>query len=398
MPKRAHTSLYYADDRDVYDLLEAATRNLPLAKLFDYAKTRGLFLSTQDGRETLVEELSSLTHSWEQLKSMLEATDSPDRNEKKTSKNPPTQDNLEAVERHFQNIRDERSEEWDEVYVINRHEENSMTVTVQYTEMDTRKTRLFQRRMRDITFQVIKSGQGIKIRHEANERANKIAADIIKKLTPPQVESASTEINLSGQRDPVVRTKFFLNLMTKMVGFRLEDVAYLDVDRIADNDAANDEASDEEKAEEKEEENDDKIPSMTAEAIEMKGVVSASLKGEGLLHSPEFIALRDKGFFISHTVWHAIEDKDEGKRVEFQAQFENGAEATGFKYSVRKVYEQFKKGGFKKSHSDVNTIDMDSYESLLEKTASEALISCTQTESDSVIKEDAVTETTTGEG
>lgn len=405
MPKRDHTSLYYADDRDVYDLLKASNRGLPTAKLQSYARQRGIVFPSKAPREYIIAQLSLIDHSWRQIHSLLEKTDSDDRAEKKTSRNPQTSDGLAEANAHFEAIRDARSEQ-DEIYTITRHSDKSLIVKVQYTELDTKMTRLFQRRQREIVFQIMPTASGLKIRHEANQKANSIAAELLSKLTPRDgAKSSSSAVDLSSIRDPAIRTGFFLHLMTKMNGFRFEDVEYIDVDRIVSDEGLSADSEQEASAITTDEkcpkdpevaptdmENDkgdpddstanaDEIKQMTDEALEMKGAISqATFRGERLLQSQVYIDLKNKGYFISHSIWLAVEDKADGKRVEFQAQFENGPEASGFKYSVRKVHERFSNGKFKKAHIDLSSTDLDIFESVIESTAELAFAACVESE------------------
>jgi hypothetical protein len=62
MSKKVLHALYFADDKDIYDLLAAARQRLTPQKLVDIARTRGLLLSPSDDRDALVAYSAPLEH------------------------------------------------------------------------------------------------------------------------------------------------------------------------------------------------------------------------------------------------------------------------------------------------------------------------------------------------
>jgi hypothetical protein len=158
-----------------------------------------------------------------------------------------------------------------------------------------------------------------------------------------------------------------------MDGFKLSDVRSVSVDRL---EQSTDEDSDEEGDDSADEStpDDDGTRVGSREAAEMTSVVrSALLKGEQLLGAKEYKNLEEQGFYITHAVWLAAEQKPDGALVEFEAEFADGTEATGFRYGVRGVYPVNRHGAHRRTRGAVGAIDRLAYVAALEESAQEAL-------------------------
>ena len=154
---------------------------------------------------------------------------------------------------------------------------------------------------------------------------------------------------MSGIAAPELRIEFFVQLMGGLPGFELRNVTAVSVDAAVPD-------ADPDVSEGDDDANDDDAdgPSPAAEA--MLGVVrKAAFEGESLLTSKEFQNLKSQGFFLSRSIWRSREKKTDGVDVEFEADFEDSAACTGFRYNVRGIYERRTRGeeGMKKNRSPV---------------------------------------------
>ena len=83
MPRYDHPSKYFADDKDIADLLDVP--KFSKRKLLQLALDRGILLSHELPPETLRDQLSRIPFSWLQLQSLLDTIKTPDAEEKVTT-------------------------------------------------------------------------------------------------------------------------------------------------------------------------------------------------------------------------------------------------------------------------------------------------------------------------
>ena len=373
MSKRLLNSLYYADDRDIYDLLMSSVRHYSIESIIKIARDKGIFLSREESRENLAKTLSSFPYGWNEATRLLKETESPDRREMVTSSTHITDSDLSHVKEVAETIGRERGLIQDEIYNVTAHPSgNSLRVQVSYTDPDFSKNRILQRREKQIYLEIQRKDGDLHIRREANHRSNEIFKEILQKLKFPgkiKDQDLHDVISLESCLDPSKRTNFFLGLMYKMEEFSLHDIVYLDVDIINKQMAEDDE--DEEGA--GADRDDEHLKEMTKEAKDLIGIVSkASLHGTNLLVSNEYKQMKDRGFFISHCVWKSSHDVADGKLVEFHAQFADSANGKDFKFSIRGIYNRFKNGDFQKTKCMPSDEQLSFYLDVLEEAAKEA--------------------------
>lgn len=369
MAKRVYVSQFFADDKDIKDVLASEKRGIPTRRLLQLARERGIFLSESEDRETLVQYVSCLQFDWHLLTRLFDMTEREDRAEKKTSSTLAAHASVGDVADVAQVIQKDREKLCGEAYAIKQNG-NVLTIEVSYTEVDESRTRLNQRRSRKLTIQAECTPEGIKFRHEANERAESIVAELVEHLADDEEAPPPRKtIALSGLRDPNVRTQFFLDLMRGVPGCTLRDVSSVSVDRVP-ADAEPEVAEDGEEASEELATSGESTPY----DAEMTAVVRhVLLRGDSLLDAQEYEDLRKAGFFISRAVWAVEEMKKDGCKVEYEAEFDDGPNATGFRYGVRGVYERNKQGDFKKTRRTISDFDKQPLLEALEGAAQRAL-------------------------
>src|SRR5687768_9752133 len=100
-----HLNQFYATDKDIFDLLASAKQRMTEGVLRELARERGIFYSPQDSREDLVDALSLLPHTLNELLDLLDRRETSRRNEKTTSITLDADipvDELKAVVREYQ--------------------------------------------------------------------------------------------------------------------------------------------------------------------------------------------------------------------------------------------------------------------------------------------------------
>jgi hypothetical protein len=290
----------------------------------------------------LANYLSRLVWSWPELQHLLDHAETPERREKLTGSRLNSGATIEAVHEAVNAVKEDRK---GEAISVKAATSNGLIVGVRYSEFDPSRTRLQQRVEREVTIELERSDEGYSIRHQASDKAREVVRAIVARL---EADSKATfdasEITLSGVSSPELRTEFFVALMTSMLGFNLRNVTSVSVDRANTEGEANGE-NDEEGGD-----------SATEEAATMLGVVKkAVFEGQSLLTSREFQSLKVDGFSLSRAVWRSSETAGDGAEFEFEADFEDTKDCTGFRYNVRGVYERRTRGeeGIKKTRSPV---------------------------------------------
>lgn len=79
-------------------------------------------------------------------------------------------------------------------------------------------------------------------------------------------------------------------------------------------------------------------------------ISKASLRGKGVLQSPELRLLDKRGFYISKIIWTATDDALSDLH-EFEAQFADPDEGRDFNYLPRGFYKRLEEGGFVKTRT-----------------------------------------------
>jgi hypothetical protein len=356
MPK-FQPSKYYADDKDVHDILSSP--KIPLKKLLSLCRQRGIFLSEECPREELVHYMSKLPFSWLQIQEVMGEVEREDREENLTTCKLNSNGHLDAVEQAIQKVRENRGEALSEVYDVTQTKEGRLQIKVVYTEPDFQRARLIQRRQKEAIIEIEAKGKDLDVRHTQNEKTQDILAELQSLLTPPDGADKPVlrTIELSGIRNHKQRTKFFINLFSGMEGFQLREVRDLKVDLLT-GEEANDPAQPEE----------DQELRMSKEALKAL-VRKVALSGENILLSPQYQQLAKDGFFISKAIWTSMETAAKGRLFEFEAEFQNPQSASDFAYRVRGMYDRDKDGELVKAKTHVDDSEKDQLRSCLEAAA-----------------------------
>lgn len=365
MARRTHTSIYFADDKDVYDLLLSSRRQLSSLRLAQILRRIGILLSPGADREGLIRQLTLVPLGWQQLTRVLELTDTGDRAEKFTGSTLGVSISTEHLAAAIQKVKQERVQHRDEVLDVSIQGDVAR-ITVVYSEVDTTQTRLCQKVRRELSIEIEKDGESLLLRHQAQPRAQEIIDQLREVLAKDDELPEQREVELSGVTSPERRTEFFLRLIKSVDGFEFNDVHAVRVHRLSEakeSETLEDDESDEEEAED-------------VRTSELKVLVrKAALEGERILDTPQYKQLLEAGFFVHKLGWSARQAAPEGMKVGFEAEFGSPEEGRGFRYRVSKVWERGRSGDFKKTPRSATSSEVRDYGKAIEAAAQESMVS-----------------------
>ena len=348
--------LYCATDKEIYDVLMSAKQRIHSGVLLELAKDRKIFYSPADTREDLIHQLSLLPHGYHELNIILEHREHAGRAEKVTSVTLNAELTVEELKEIAREYVDESPED-ERVTTFNKGADQ-VFVNIKYSDIDYGKTRLVQRTPKEARIEFhIGEGKTI-VRMPANTKAKEIFGKLRIKLEAKRKADVPLErIEISDFNSSEARTEFFTSLISKLDGFKLDNVTSVKVEPIGK--LALDDELDLDDDQSKEE--------AKQEALAL--VKNVALKGDSLLASEEYQSLLKKGFFITSIIWRSKLLVDPFPIVEFEAAFEEPELGKGFKYHVRGSLN-LADGEYTKTLRPLDVVDKEKYLSILEKTAS----------------------------
>lgn len=322
-----HPSRYFADDKDVYDLLMSQPKRLGNKVICLFLRKRGFVVSPDTEREELVRYVSRLPLGLQDVEELMEYVSTGVRTVSRTMSEGVVA-TVQKMEDAAASVRSARSQRG-ETYRVSVRDDGGLDVVVDYTEMDTAKNRLRQLSARRLTLSVDPSGDsGVRVRYPDEPRAREIAdAIVLEALGNPKSCERAT-ITLAGCT-VAQRTRFFELLTAKTDGFGLRSVTR-GAFRLGEE--VEGESVDE-----------SELPGFVDEDGGSR-IVRVQLDGAGVFASEEYQELKGSGFFVSGAVWRAREDGGDGIDVEFDAGFGSGDTAEVFTYKLRGVFRRDEDG------------------------------------------------------
>lgn len=317
--------LYCATDKEIYDVLLSSKVRITSAVMLEWAKDRGIFYSPNDSRETLAHNLSLLPQDYYDLDIILERRAHSGRAEKLTPvilDIPLTIEDLKAVASDYKEHASS-----DEKVITHQKGIDKYIVKVQYSEIDYSKTRLIQRRQKEADIEFIVQEEKTVVRMPANAKAQEILHNLKNRLDgKKKTEIPTNLIELSEYTSSEKRTEFFTSLISKLPGFKLDNVTAVKVE------------SDIRESDENELSLEDDEDIAEAEREMLAVVKNVALKGQSLLASNEYKQLSRRGFYITSIIWRSRQMRSPYYIAECEAAFEEPALGKGFKYNVRGAF------------------------------------------------------------
>ncbi len=355
MSKYFKAAEYYPDDKDIYDFLDSQSRTTDV--MLTYLRSRGIFAAKQAAKEELQRYVSLLHFDWQSAVLLVDTVDLRETQDTFTNRKAAIPVDAEAVTDAIQAVQNDRQQRKREVYRTTRDGE-AVVAHIRYLDVDTSKSRVLQKRERDLEIRITPSAEALSITHTECDRAKVIVENVLDALLTKQemTEFNDRRIDLSSVRDHRQRLDFFIRMMREMPGMTLLDVSNIKIDRVPATAEGSDDEADEEATEEAHE--------------KLRRVV---LMGEQLLLTREFRELTDRGFFISSANWLTEKNDGHGIKVEFHAGFGESAEGRDFSYKVLGEYHRNDAGEMQVERKRVFGSDRLVYQKALEDSAFAAL-------------------------
>lgn len=316
MSNQFDISIYYATDKNIYDILNH--RAVSLDFLYNFLKFKGIIVSQKADKAELVEYIKQFLIDYHDRSELLNAFTHHQAKEKKTNKKLKTEINDEQLQEVLANVKSIFSDN-KECVDINVLDNNNTVVTLKYTDVDYSKTELRQKEEKEIKVTISNDGNELKIHSTANDKAYEFVNTIKKQIEQILPENTIDEIvvTLEAIKEPSKRTKFFQNLIYGMAGYTVHDVKNVYVATLG-------------------QENDDENEQQVEVAASIRRVI---LKGCSVINTDEYKSLKTKGFYIAKLIWTSKEKNGVSNDLfEFEAEFGNQEKCTDFKYTCNGYY------------------------------------------------------------
>jgi hypothetical protein len=340
---------FFATDKDVHDLLT----KLNAESLLQIAKSRGLLLSHNSPKDSVVTYLSRQMFSHPQLLEALKLMEREDKEEKATPSKVDADVDIATVAQAFETVRDNRKDS-DERMQITQRPSGELEVKVAYTHLDFSLATLRQRTTRELTFLVKKSGKILDFSYNNNTKAAELYSEVKSVLKGEDPNQITECVSLKGIPEVAKRIQFFFDLMNGIVGFRLRVVRDVKAERMSgfkpepgDSDA------------ESKEQMEDMVKKI-------------ALAGGSVWTSPEFRNMIKNGFYVYNAKWLGTQIEGENRTIEFDAGFSTG-ECLDFSVRVLGVYKRNESGDLEKKLTPLDATERESLRSLVQSTAFEAI-------------------------
>ncbi|HEY3431503.1 MAG TPA: hypothetical protein VGK09_03035 [Rhodocyclaceae bacterium] len=219
---------------------------------------------------------------------------------------------------------------------------DKVDVEIRYKSLSFNKSEFRQVTDKTARISIEKTGDTLAIHSPHTDDAEKWVQEVIVAAGSQLEKDLDVrEICLSPALSPEIKNRFFLTLIASVNGFKLHDVSDVYV------------YSPEADRDEGDSPDGDRVED-TKLGIHIS---RASLKGVGVLESKEMGLLRTRGFFISRIVWRMRNFEFDSDIYEFEAQFANPENCTGFSYLPRGYYKYQGPEGFNESRNGFSPAD-----------------------------------------
>lgn len=318
MKKRIHgPSLYYATDKNVFDALNQHKVDAPtVVRLF---QRRNIVVSKKTAREDLAKYFSRLTHDYYDHKDIAARLGIVSRRERTTSMDVTGVGDTDQLQGAVEQLKKEMEASGDVVHVT--RDGDNLSIRVQYSEVDYKRSEFAQVQVRDGTVEFVKTAEGFVVRNTQNEYLNDVRETLLAKVEKG-ADSPLTKVTVSLFDVPVakLRSKFFHELATSMPGYVRRDVTDVYVFKA--------------KPEADGSEDSDDSPSDPDTHVER-----VFLRGSGVSRSELLNELLDEeDYYIIKMGWTATETMGEGNVFDIEAGFSDLKDCTGFSFILSGVF------------------------------------------------------------
>lgn len=314
MTKKIHgASLYYASDKNIFDALNL--HKVDVATVMKLFRRRNIIVGKKTPREDLALYFSRLTHDLFDHKDIASKIGVAPRRERTTSMDVSGAGEFSDLQNAVDQIKKDLEATGDVVQVS--RDGNTLTVNVQYSTVDYKRSEFSQVQVRDGTLVFVKSGDGYIVRNTQNEYLNNVRDTLLGKIEKTIAEPIKkTLVSLFDIPSPKYRSRFFHELVNDLPGYLRSDVTEVYVYKA--------------KPELDEEEEDDSSDTHVERVF---------LRGNGVTRSELLNELLDEAnYYITKIGWTAVEKMGIGDQYDIEALFADPKDCTGFSYILSGVY------------------------------------------------------------
>lgn len=318
MKKQAHgPSLYYASDKNVFDALNQHKVDTPtVVRLF---QRRNIVVSRKTPREDLAKYFSTLTHDYYDHRDIAARLGVATRRERTTSMDVSGAGDTDDLQGVVEQVKKEMEASGDTVQVT--REGDDLSIRVQYSEIDYKRSEFAQVQVRDGTIEFVKSPTGYVVRNTQNDYLNGVRETLLAKIEKA-VSTPLTKVVVSmfDIQSAKLRSKYFHELASSLPGFVRRDVTDVYVFKakptsdVSDSDESVDDGAD-------------------------THVERVFLRGIGVSRSEILNELLDEeNYYIIKMGWTATEIMGNGNVYDIEAGFSDPGDCTGFSFILRGVF------------------------------------------------------------
>lgn len=337
-------SLYYASDKNIYDALnQSKIDGDTIQSMF---RRRNIICSKSTKREDLSQFFSRLTHDLLDHQDLSEKLGIVPRRERMTAVDllGDAPGDL-ALQRAVEQLKSKLTMQGDVVQV---HVDGPIvTLTIKYSVIDYKRSEFSQLQHRTGFIEIIQEQGRLVVRSTKSDYMDDARDELIKEIeAETDHELSRDEISLFLHPAPLVRSKFFYDLISGLPGYARKDVS--DVFVYKPRPARQEDLG------EDEDEGDPHI-----ERIFLRGV---GVSRSDLLRD----LTQEKSYYIAKIGWLAVEKLGAGAGYELEATFADPKDCIGFSYIVRGVYDLGEDGKMMKNKRTPNREEIDKMARLIE--------------------------------
>jgi|GEM_PF-366465 len=326
-------TLHCVGDKAIYDALCQSTKvkNSDLQQLL---LKRGIICSSNTDRKSLAAYFSSLTHDFDDYSTLCDLLGTSRNRDKITSTLIESKASSDKIRESLDRFERDAAVKDEDVHVKTRKRSHGIEVDITYQEFNPNKNEFSQYITKTASVLIEKVGADHNFRYPSNTKIESLVQRIFNFIGEDAGEDVKQhQVSLSSIEDPNIRNEFFSKLINKIDHFDLEDVTDVNVYHLEKELMGNSDPEDEEQCDE------------VQDVSPNTHITKASLKGVGVLESPELQGLYEKGFYLCRIVWFAsrknIPDSD---RYIIEATMSDPKNFSGFTYMIKGKYKYH--GGF----------------------------------------------------
>lgn len=313
-------SRLFATDKELFDLLFSSKKRITEKVLHRITRERGVFFGSEASRDDLSEYISTTIHDLQDVVELVKDAEPGTRGFRTSSTTVKMKLDASEINEVIREYAD--TDGIGESVSIPQKTANTVVTSVAYSEFDLSRTTLAQRQDKVATLDIRIEEDGVNIRYPGSNKGQELVDNFVERLERKKKSSIVQERISVENLSPLDRTRFFVNLATRMPDFKLDTVTKLKVS--SETTETIDLDSDESDHEQED-----------AENAMINLVKNVALNGNDLLVSKQYNQMKEDGFFIVAIRWQATQTSQPFDKVEFEALFGDAPKCTDFQYRAR---------------------------------------------------------------